>query len=218
MIDRAKIDQLLTELGESTKLVAVSKFKSNDEILEAFNYGIKEFGENRAQELAQKMEQLPSEIKWHFIGHLQRNKVKMIIEGVHLIHSVDSERLLRTIDSEAKKRDRVVDVLLQLYIAQEESKQGLTEEELMEIVQKREKFTNIRICGVMGMASFTQNRERVSQEFKTLKRVFDQLKGEEFAQDGHFKEISMGMSGDYQIALEEGSTMVRIGSLIFGAR
>lgn len=218
MIHKANIDSLLRNLPPSVKLVAVSKFKPAEEILEAYKEGIKDFGENRPQELKWKMDELPDDINWHFIGHLQTNKIKMIIDKVHMIHSVDSMRLFSEINREALKRGITVNCLLQVYIAAEDTKQGLSQEELNEILSVRENFGSVRICGLMGMASFTENQEVVRAEFRHLKNVFESAKSEYFGSDNNFCNISMGMSGDYSIAVEEGSTIVRIGSLIFGER
>lgn len=218
MIDKKAIDIILNNLPSETKLVAVSKFKPNESILEAYNYGLKDFGENRPQELSKKMDQLPNDINWHFIGHLQTNKIKMIIDKVHLIHSIDSEKLLAAVNREAVKRNIIVNCLLQLYIAQEDSKQGLSQEELEQIVLNISEYSNVRICGLMGMASFTANQKIVAQEFANLKMVFDTLRDGAFASNEQFKELSMGMSGDYLTAIELGSTLVRIGSLVFGDR
>lgn len=218
MIHKANIESLLRNLPPSVKLVAVSKFKPAEEILEAYKAGIKDFGENRPQELKWKMDELPDDINWHFIGHLQTNKIKMIIDKVHMIHSVDSMRLFSEINREALKRGITVNCLLQVYIAAEDTKQGLSQEELNEILSVRENFGSVRICGLMGMASFTENQEVVRAEFRHLKNVFESAKSEYFGSDNNFCNISMGMSGDYSIAVEEGSTIVRIGSLIFGER
>ena len=218
MIHKANIDSLLRNLPPSVKLVAVSKFKPAEEILEAYKEGIKDFGENRPQELKWKMDELPDDINWHFIGHLQTNKIKMIIDKVHMIHSVDSMRLFSEINREALKRGITVNCLLQVYIAAEDTKQGLSQEELNEILSVRENYGSVRICGLMGMASFTENQEVVRAEFRHLKNVFESAKSEYFGSDNNFCNISMGMSGDYSIAVEEGSTIVRIGSLIFGER
>ncbi len=218
MIHKANIESLLRNLPPSVKLVAVSKFKPAEEILEAYKEGIKDFGENRPQELKWKMDELPDDINWHFIGHLQTNKIKMIIDKVHMIHSVDSMRLFSEINREALKRGITVNCLLQVYIAAEDTKQGLSQEELNEILSVRENFGSVRICGLMGMASFTENQEVVRAEFRHLKNVFESAKSEYFGSDNNFCNISMGMSGDYSIAVEEGSTIVRIGSLIFGER
>ena len=212
------LSEIKKRLPSTVTLVAVSKFKSNEDILEAYNAGQRDFGENRPQELMRKIEELPNDIRWHFIGHLQTNKIKMIVEQSYLIHSVDSEKLFDELNKEAQKRGVVKDILLQLYIAQEDSKQGLSVEELDYILQKRRSCPALRICGLMGMASFVEDNSIVRGEFAYLKGIFDQLKSSEFISEQHFSVLSMGMSGDYKIAIEEGSTMVRIGSTIFGSR
>lgn len=201
-------------------LVAVSKTKPVSDLQECYDAGQRIFGENKALEMRDKHEQLPKDIQWHFIGHLQTNKIKYIIPFVSLIHSIDSFGLLEAVNKEALKRERKVDCLLQFHIAQEETKFGLSLEEAEEILQSNDyqNFSNIRICGVMGMATFTDDVDQVKNEFRRLKYIFDFLKEKYFKCSEHFKEISMGMSDDYSIAIEEGSTMVRIGSKIFGAR
>ena len=218
MIDKKELNILFETLPSTTKLVAVSKFKPVETILEAYNCGIKDFGENRPQELKLKMESLPKDIRWHFIGHLQTNKIKMIVDNVFMIHSVDSEKLMREINKEASKRGLVKDCLLQVYIAKEESKQGLTEEELTDIIENIDSYPNIRVRGLMGMASFVSENKIISAEFGYIKSLFDRVKKNYFKDAGYFDQLSIGMSGDYQIALEHGSTLVRIGSLIFGDR
>lgn len=196
-------------------LVAVSKIKPNEDIMALYNLGQRDFGENYVQELMAKYEALPKDIRWHFIGHLQSNKVKYIAPFVYLIHGVDSEKLLATIDKEAKKAGRVIDCLLQLHIAVEETKFGMDEKELANV--QTDKYDNTRVCGLMGMGSFSDDDAVVRAEFKMLKGLFD--KHHKFTAHGSpFTVVSMGMSGDYKIAIEEGSTMVRIGSLLFGAR
>ena len=205
-------------LPSTVMLVAVSKFKTNEDIMEAYNVGQRDFGENRPQELMKKMLELPEEIRWHFIGHLQTNKIKMIIEKSHLIHSVDSERLFDELQKEAAKRNLVKDILLQIYIAKEESKQGLSTEELNTILEKRALSPNLRICGLMGMASYTDDMSTVRKELASLKNIFDRLKSTIFVSESNFSVLSMGMSGDYDVAIEEGSNMIRLGSTIFGAR
>ncbi len=215
------LEKILTELQPTqTRLVAVSKTKPEAEILELYNKGQRIFGENRVQELVAKQEVLPKDIEWHFIGHLQTNKVKYIAPFVACIHSVDSLKLLKEINKQAKKHDRPVDCLLQFHIAEEDTKFGLNLEEAEEILQSPEfqKLKNVRITGVMGMATFTEDEVQVRREFKTLKKIFDTLKSKYFPEAAHFTEVSMGMSGDYAIAVEEGSTMVRIGTLLFGER
>jgi hypothetical protein len=215
------LHELLTKLSSrNARLVAVSKTHPVDRIQELYQQGQRIFGENRPQEMLEKYSALPKDIEWHFIGHLQTNKVKFIAPFVSLIHSVDSLRLLQEIDKLALKNNRVIDCLLQFYIAQEETKFGLDQEEAIELLQSQDfnALKNIRLCGVMGMSSFTSDTDQVRQEFRQLKAIFEYLKTNYFAQDTHFCEISMGMSGDWEIALEEGSTLLRIGSLLFGAR
>lgn len=213
------LKRILDEIPEKTRLVAVSKTRNNDEILEAYHSGHRLFGENRVPELTEKAEALPTDIEWHFIGHLQTNKVKYIAPFVSCIHSVDSFKLLVEINKRAKSNDRVIDCLLQFHIAEEESKFGLTTDNLDFLTsEKWRTLHNVRVCGVMGMATFTDDHGVVRQEFKTLKRIFDTLKSDYFTSDSEFCEISMGMSDDYTIAIEEGSTIVRVGSGIFGPR
>ncbi|GAB4491592.1 MAG: YggS family pyridoxal phosphate-dependent enzyme [Saprospiraceae bacterium] len=215
------LTEILQELApKNVTLVAVSKTHSPERILEIYSQGQRIFGENRAQEMLEKHRALPADIEWHLIGHLQTNKVKLIAPFVRMIHSVDSLRLLQEIDKQALKNNRVIDCLLQFHIAQEETKYGLTENEARELLESDifSQLKNIRICGVMGMATFTDNEVQVRQEFQRLKAIFEKLKKSFFPNDVHFREISMGMSGDWRLAVEEGSTMVRIGSLIFGAR
>lgn len=209
-----------TLAAHHVKLVAVSKTHPPERILEVYREGQRIFGENRVQEMLLKQAALPQDIEWHLIGHLQTNKVKMIAPFVQMIHSVDSLALLQEIDKQALKSGRVIDCLLQFHIAAETTKFGFSEPEVEEILRNPDykSLQNVRICGVMGMATFTDDQNQVRQEFKTLKAIFDRLKKRFFADIPWFKEISMGMSGDWQIAVEEGSTMVRIGSLIFGAR
>ena len=199
-------------------LVAVTKTHPVAVIRELYDLGHRDFGENRAEELAEKAAQLPKDIRWHFIGHLQRNKVKLITPLVHLVHSGDSLRLLRELDRRAD--DRRIDVLLQFHIAREESKYGLTRDtghELLEAIAD-DPLAHVRITGVMGMATYTDDEAQIESEFRDLHEIFRELKEQHFAEDPAFSEISMGMSGDYAIALRQGSTLVRIGSLLFGAR
>jgi pyridoxal phosphate enzyme (YggS family) len=205
-----------TALPDDVTLVAVSKTKPQSDILEAYNAGQRIFGENKVQEMVSKWEQLPQDIEWHMIGHLQRNKVKYMASFVALVHGVDSERLLLEIDKQAQRHDRIISCLLQVHIAQEQTKFGLDAHELMALAQKVKtgSFPNIKIKGLMGMATFTTNEAQVSAEFRSLKHHFEKLK--EILPDMH--TLSMGMSGDYKLAIDEGSTMVRIGSSIFGAR
>ena len=215
---KININNILKELPSTTKLVAVSKFMPDELILEAYNAGHRDFGENRPQELAGKMERLPSDIKWHFIGRLQTNKIKMIIDKVHLIHSVDSIRLISELSKEASKRGIVPNILLQQHISCEESKQGFSTDEIIQAAEYAAQCGNLKIRGVMGMASFIEDNLRIRDEFRLLKESFGTLKKTYFTTDSSFCEISMGMSGDYKIALEEGSTIVRIGTGIFGSR
>lgn len=215
-----QILKLKAEIPEQVKLIAVSKTKPVEDILQAYRAGQRIFGENKVQEMCDKYEALPKDIEWHLIGHLQTNKVKYIVPFVSLIHAVDSFKLLSEINKEAKKSGRVIDCLLQFHIAQEDSKFGLDFEEATEILQNESYFEmeNVRIVGVMGMASFTDNTEQVEDEFRTLYNYFQVIKSHHFKFNPDFKEISMGMSGDYQIAIAEGSTIIRVGSSIFGGR
>jgi len=203
-------------------LVAVSKTKPPEDIRALYNLGQEDFGENYVQDLVNKQAQLPPGIRWHFIGHLQSNKVKHIAPFVHLVHAVDSFRLLQEISRQAEKNSRIIDVLLQLHIAEEETKFGLTEKEIIELLDYYEaqqaQLQHVRIRGLMGMASFSDNEDQVRSEFRRLRTVFLNLKQSYFLGKNYFDTCSMGMSGDYTIAMEEGSTMVRIGSMLFGAR
>ncbi len=215
-----QLNSVKAKLPTHVELVAVSKTKPNELILDAYQAGQRIFGENRIQELVAKHEALPKDIEWHMIGHLQRNKVKYIAPFVSLIHAVDKPKLLAEINKEAVKNDRTIRVLLQFHIAQESTKFGLSLEEGIALLSSDEylSFKNIEVIGVMGMATFTTNQNQVRNEFKTLKSIFDELKNQFFDDQPKFKEISMGMSGDFELAMEEGSTMVRIGSSIFGKR
>jgi pyridoxal phosphate enzyme (YggS family) len=220
-MDIAKnIEEIKSALPQGVKLVAVSKTKPNEMVLEAYHSGHKIFGENKAQELIRKHEELPEDIEWHFIGHLQSNKAKYIAPFVGMIHGIDSYKILKTINKEARKNDRVIPCLLQFHIAEEDSKFGLTKEDAIEILESEayKNMENVSIVGVMGMATFTDDTEKVRKEFKKLKLIFDNLKKNYFADKPEFKEISMGMSDDYTLAVEEGSTIVRVGSKIFGER
>jgi PLP dependent protein len=207
-------------LPKSTRLVAVSKFHTNDSIIEAYNAGQRIFGESRVQELIEKYRTLPKDIEWHFIGHLQTNKIKNIVPFVSLIHGVDSIKLLKDINREGEKINRIIPCLLQLHIAQEESKFGFSSDECMDFIKSGEwiDLKYIKLKGFMGMATLTQNENQIHNEFRTLKNFFNEIKNSCFPSDTSFCEISMGMSDDYLIAVEEGSTMVRIGSAIFGSR
>lgn len=200
-------------------LVAVSKTKPPEDILELYNLGHRDFAENYVQELVEKAAQLPKDIHWHFIGHLQTNKVKLIAPFVQLIHGVDSLKLLKEINKEAAKNNRVIECLLQIHIGQEETKFGLDEDELSQLIEQVDsvKFANVRICGLMGMASFTDDKNIIRKEFRYLKTIFDRFTKQAGAAI-KLQTLSMGMSSDYRIALEEGSNMVRIGSLLFGER
>lgn len=212
--------KIKSELPGHVRLIAVSKTHPAGNIMEAYQTGQKAFGENRVQELLQKCPELPADIEWHLIGHLQTNKVKSIISKVTLIHSVDSEKLLNMINIEAVKQNITVKCLLQFHIAAEETKFGLDLQEAKSLLETYKKNANQQtiICGVMGMATFTDDDRVIRSEFRTLRSYFDTLKSQYFTDDERFKEISMGMSDDYRIAIEEGSTMVRIGSSIFGER
>jgi pyridoxal phosphate enzyme (YggS family) len=211
-INKEKYKEILSELNGKVLLVAVSKTKSAEDIKAFYDEGQRDFGENYVQELVDKAALLPKDIRWHFIGHLQSNKVKYVAPFVHLIHGVDSENLLKEINKQAKKNNRTIDCLLQVHIATEETKFGFDENELVSL--QIAQFENVRIKGLMGMASFSSNMQLVRNEFKRLKQLFDQLQ----RLNPELKILSMGMSGDYKIAVEEGSNMVRIGSLLFGER
>jgi len=222
MILQSAYTDILNELGADVQLVAVSKTKPVEDIKALYDLGQRDFGENYVQELVDKQSRLPSGIRWHFIGHLQSNKIKFIAGFVHLIHGVDSLRLLKEIHKQAARHNRVIACLLQVHIAREETKFGLDATELDEIMQAvratPQDFTHIRIRGLMGMASFTEDEGKVREEFKGLKALFDEHFGKAQASpDQHFL-LSMGMSGDYRTAVREGSNMVRIGSLLFGKR
>lgn len=212
----SEIQHLHQELPVTTRLVAVSKFHPVEAIEEAYAAGQRIFGESRVQELCEKRPVLPQNIEWHFIGHLQTNKIKQIVPFVSLIHGVDSAKLLKEIDKEGEKIGRVVPCLLQLFVAQEETKFGLSPDECRALVRNLEHFPNVQICGLMGMASLTDNQAQIRAEFEQLKALFDELKTT--INNSAFKELSMGMSEDYPLAVECGSTMVRIGSRIFGFR
>lgn len=204
------------KLPNHVTLVAVTKTKSEEEIMEAYNTGQRVFGENKIQEMAGKWEALPKDIQWHMIGHVQRNKVKYMASFVNLIHSVDSLKLLKEIDKHAKKHNRVINCLFQIHIAEESTKFGLSEDDVLELIKSEEfaQMENVGIVGLMGMATYTDDRNKIQREFHGLKEVFERLK----TKLPHIDTLSIGMSSDFPIALEEGSTMVRIGSSIFGAR
>lgn len=212
------IAEIEKKLGGKAKLIAVSKKQPDQKLMEAYKAGFKRFGENYVQELCAKQEVLPKDIEWHMIGHLQSNKVKYIAPFVQMIHSVDSFKLLKEINKQAKKNDRIIDCLLQLFIAEEDSKTGMEKEELLALLDNPalKDFQNIRICGLMGMSTFTDNTSQIEREFNSLKDFFDKIK-EQYT-DLPLTEISMGMSSDWPLAVKCGSTMVRVGSAIFGAR
>jgi len=213
-----KIASIKASLPEGTRLIAVSKLKPVEDIMEAYNAGQRLFGENYATELRDKHAQLPGDIEWHFIGHLQSKQLKYYIGFVSMIHGVDSMEHLEDVEHAAAKVDRVVDVLLQVHVAQEETKFGFLPEELSAASFNPAAYPHVRICGVMGMASHTDDQARVRDDFRRVKSIFDTLKAETFANNPAFREVSMGMSHDYPIAVEEGSTLVRIGTSIFGPR
>lgn len=218
---RENIEQFRQTLEKNgCRLCAVSKTKPVEDIREAYEAGQRIFGENKAQEMASKHEELPQDIQWHMIGHLQRNKVKYIAPFVSLIHSVDSERLLREINKQGAKAERVIPCLLQVHIAEEETKYGLDRDEVLALLKPDvlAELPNVEITGLMGMATNTDDESRIRKEFKTLKGLFDEIKENHSSEQVTMKELSMGMSGDYELAMQEGSTLVRIGSAIFGAR
>ena len=212
------IDELVTLAKEyNSSILVVSKNRTNDKIKALYDQGFRHMGENRVQSLIEKKDDLPSDIKWHVIGHLQKNKVKYIAEFVELIHSVDSLELASKINSEAKKHNRIISILLQLKVAEEESKYGIVPHDIDDFLTEfdNKELTNLRVDGIMGMASFTNDKEQIRREFKQLKTIFDQLKKDHFGESPHFTTLSMGMSADYEIALEEGSTLLRLGSILF---
>jgi pyridoxal phosphate enzyme (YggS family) len=210
------LQHIKSQLPEKVTLVAVSKTKPIPEIMEAYTAGHRVFGENKIQEMAEKYDQMPKDIQWHMIGHLQRNKVKYMASFVDLIHGIDSLKTLKEINKQAKKNDRVINCLLQVKIAQEETKFGLEETELQEIFNSNEfqELKNVNVTGLMGMASFTSNETQVEEEFGSLKTIFEKFR----IQNSELKTLSMGMSGDYKTAIDQGSTMIRVGSAIFGSR
>jgi pyridoxal phosphate enzyme (YggS family) len=214
------LSNIKSEIPEEVTLVAVSKTKPAEDIQTAYDAGHRVFGENKVQELVGKEEVLPKDIEWHFIGHLQTNKVKYLAPFVSMIHAVDSMKLLKEINKQAKKHDRTISCLLQFHIAEEQSKFGLNLEEAQDILSSNEfvELQNISVVGVMGMATFTDDQEQVRDEFRTLENYFNVVKSHFFKYNDAFEHLSMGMSGDYKIAIEEGSTMIRLGSSIFGAR
>jgi pyridoxal phosphate enzyme (YggS family) len=215
-----QLQQVQAEIPANVTLIAVSKTKPLADLQAAYDAGQRHFGENKVQEMVEKAQQLPTDIHWHLIGHLQTNKVKYMAGFVHLIHGVDSLKLLQEIDKQARKVKRVQDVLLQFHIAQEDTKFGLDLQEAQDILASDtfKQLKSVQICGVMGMASNTSDEKQVATEFRTLKQIFEQLSKDYFQGQPSFKEISMGMSGDYPLAIQNGSTMVRVGSKIFGGR
>ncbi|WP_395808870.1 YggS family pyridoxal phosphate-dependent enzyme [Daejeonella sp.] len=217
----ANISAIKKEIGTSNvKLIAVSKTKPVESILEAYEAGHRLFGENMVQELVEKYEKLPKDIEWHLIGHLQTNKVKYIAPFINLIHSVDSLKLIQEINKQALKNNRIIDCLLQLEIADEETKFGMDMAEAIDFLRSNEfqELKNVRICGVMGIATLTDNPKMTEEEFYELKTFFNGIKDTFFRKDPAFKEVSMGMSGDYKLAIAKGSTLIRLGSTIFGGR
>ena len=217
---KAQLEEIRSSLPATTVLIAVSKTHPTERIMEAYEAGQRDFGENKVQELVEKYEALPKDIRWHMIGHLQSNKVKYIAPFVHLIHGVDSFNLLKEINKQGQKNGRQISCLLQFHIAQEDTKFGLSLEEAKVFLAGPEfsLLDHVRICGVMGMATFTENTAQIRQEFQNLHAIYQQLLSKYFTSNSEFKEISMGMSDDYPIAMEEGSTLIRVGSKIFGAR
>jgi pyridoxal phosphate enzyme (YggS family) len=214
-----RIQEITNSLPPNVQLIAVSKMHTPEDILEAYKAGQRDFGENKVQELCEKYEVLPKDIRWHLIGHLQTNKVKYAVPFVHFIHSVDSYKLLEVINKEAAKNNRIINCLLQVHIAKEETKFGFSPDELLDTLHESawQSLKNIRICGLMGMATNTENEKQVEQEFLSLSKLFGQIK-KEIIPDDTFCELSMGMSDDYPLAIKAGSTMIRVGSSIFGAR
>jgi PLP dependent protein len=208
---------LKQDVPSYVNIVAVTKFQEKEQMVQLYNFGHRVFGENKVQEILRKKDILPSDIQWHMIGHLQTNKVKYVAPFITMIQSVDSLKLLKEINQQAQKSDRIIDCLFQFYIAKEETKFGLDLSEAMEMIENEQfsSFRNIRICGVMGMASFTENADIIRKEFRVLKNIFDTLKIRYFPDNETFQVISMGMTNDYTIAIEEGSNMLRLGSKIF---
>ncbi|MGB9746419.1 MAG: YggS family pyridoxal phosphate-dependent enzyme [Bacteroidales bacterium] len=219
-MDKEQFLSVKNSLPPHVKLVAVTKTHPPETVLEAYRLGHKIFGENKVQELVAKQQVLPGDIEWHLIGHLQTNKVKFIVPFISMIQSVDSLKLMQVINSEAAKIDRVINCLLEFHIAGEETKFGLNMGEARKILESDEyrAMKNVRICGVMGMASFTSDRNQIRKEFRSLAEIFRTLRSDYFADSEYFREISMGMSGDYKIAIEEGATIVRLGTILFGER
>ena len=212
MIQKENLSKIKNKLNKNVEIVAVSKTKTVEEIMQIYNLGHRNFGENKVQEIVEKQKILPKDINWHFIGHLQRNKVKMIVGFVHLIHSVDSLKLLNEINKRATKAEKTINCLIQIKIAKEENKFGFDINEIDSVLEYAKNLTNVKIKGFMGMSTFTDNKEIIENEFSTLKKVFDNKKSQEF------KILSMGMSNDYEVAINNGSNMIRLGSIIFGKR
>lgn len=215
-----KLNEVRATLIDGVELVAVSKYHPVSALQEAYDAGQRIFGESHVQELVGKYEALPKDIQWHFIGHLQTNKVKYMASFVSLVHSVDSYKLLKEIDKQATKCGRSINCLLQLHVAQEETKFGFTPDEVLDLLHQSEwrELKGVRIVGLMAMASNTDDDKQIEREFQSVKECFDRVKAEFFSHDDYFKEISMGMSGDYLLAMKHGSTLVRVGSMIFGNR
>lgn len=216
----SEILELRKELPQATRLVAISKFHTSDKIMEAYNAGQRVFGESRPQELAEKVKELPTDIEWHFIGHLQSNKIKMVVPYVKLIHSVDTEKLLYEIDSYAERNNLAANCLLEIFIAKEQTKQGFSDDEVSALLDKIKAapLKSTTICGVMGMATFTEDQEEIKREFTHLSALFHKIQQSHPELAPNFREISMGMTEDYKIAVANGSTLVRIGTKIFGPR
>ena len=214
------LNGLKAELPDHVELIAVSKTHPAEKVMEAYDTGHRHFGENKVQEMVAKSETMPSDIRWHLIGHLQRNKVKYIAPFVHLIHGVDSLKLLKEINKRAKQNERVIDCLIQVFIAKEDTKFGMDEKEVRTLIASTElqELEHIRVVGLMGMATNTDNTDQIKSEFKGLKQLFEDIKASDIPKHVEMNHLSRGMSGDYKLAIECGSTMVRVGSAIFGAR
>lgn len=214
------IKRIKNQLPDGVKLIAVSKFHPVEKLLEAYGAGQRFFGENHAQEIAAKAPDVPHDVKWHFIGHLQSNKVRMIMPHIDMIHSIDSVKLIKTVNKEAARIDRIVKVLLQIHVAQEKTKSGFRVDELLSLADtgQFEGLDHVKVCGIMAMATNTDDKKQVALEFSTVRDTFEKLKKDFFSQDDCFQELSMGMSNDWKIAVDQGSTMVRIGTDIFGPR
>lgn len=215
-----EIEKIKNELPQSVQLVAVSKFHPVEKLMQAYSAGQRAFGESRAQEIVAKYSMMPDDVQWHFIGHLQTNKVKQIVPCVSLIHSIDSVKLLKAVNDEAQKINKKIKVLLQIHVAQEETKYGFAPNEIVELAKNGtfDGYENVAICGIMTMATNTDDEVKIREDFAVARSVFNQLKNEIFIANPDFKELSMGMSDDYKIAMEYGATLVRIGTTIFGER